>query len=517
MSSISRKHLAPTDLGLTPQAIRCRLSGAPGSGPLAPARGVWAAPEEGWAAGLHFSTLALLAMLLLLPAGWLAAEPADDETEKTTQEAEAHDDSQDAGHGKGHDEGHGKGHSSRLSDVPIPLATLPQRPKPLVELGEPFLGTGTLKTGFELPTGAVWQPSLLLFGNLRLAAQSFEPDDGLGRISELVARLDLFANLQLSGSERLVVGIRATDDGGQFTSYFFEHPDPNLDGEFRDNLDADLEVLFFEGDFGEIFPNLDRDDFGSLDLGFSVGRQQMLFQEGLLINDTIDGIGLTRNTLLPGKSSNFRLTAFYGWGNLDSSLGAERDGELYALLTSTDRHKSTLDADIAYLRTDDGGGDLVAGGLSAVQRLGRMNSSFRLLASRAVDEETALAGDGFLLFNELSWVPPPPPTTWCISTASGRSIVIHLWPAAWVGPAAVPWGGPGSTSPRSISAASTLRCRAGPSTWRGAPSATNVSSTTPANSSSSKSASALAPTAVRSTPRPPPCATNRPTAGAWFW
>lgn len=352
---------------------------------------------------MKFYAFLFAALLLSTP---VLAEPTSSGGESAPEETHGHDGSheaeQDAAPGKGHGKGHG---SSRLSDVAIPLADLPDRPKPLVELGEPFLGTGTLKPGIELPTGAVWQPSLLLFGNLRLAAQSFEPDDGLGRISEVAARLDLFANLQLSGSERLVVGIRATDGGGQFTSYFLEHPDPDLDGKFRDTLDADLEVLFFEGDFGEIFPDLDRDDFGSLDIGFSVGRQQMLFQEGLLINDTIDGIGLTRNTLLPGNSSNFRLTAFYGWGNLDSSFGAERDGELFALLSSTDLRKSTLDVDVAYLSTDDGSGDLVAGGLSAVQRLGRTNSSFRLLASRTVDEETALAGDGFLLFNELSWVP----------------------------------------------------------------------------------------------------------------
>ena len=72
-------------------------------------------------------------------------------------------------HGK-----HGK-HSSRLSDEEIPLQTegFPERPKPLLELGEPFLGTGTLNPGYQLPTGAVWQPSLLVFGTYRTALQTF--------------------------------------------------------------------------------------------------------------------------------------------------------------------------------------------------------------------------------------------------------------------------------------------------------------------------------------------------------
>ncbi|MEM7356122.1 MAG: hypothetical protein AAF657_35225, partial [Acidobacteriota bacterium] len=307
-------------------------------------------------------------------------------------------------HGKGH---HGK-HSSRLTDEKIPLQTegFPQRPKPILELGEPFLGTGTLRPGFKLPTGAVWQPSLLAFGTYRTAVQTFEPDaTPSGRITEWTNRLDLFLNLQLSGSERLVVGIRALDDNGRFTGYFFEHPDDDLEGSFEDAFSADLETLYFEGDFGEIFPNLDRDDFGSTDVGFSVGRQPMLFQEGMLINDTIDGVGFTRNTLLPQNTSNFRLTFFYGWDNINVNNAERRSANLYALFSSTDFRSSTVDLDVAYIQTHDGDDDLLAGGVSAVQRLGVTNSAFRILGSVALDEETDASADGVLLFSELSWTP----------------------------------------------------------------------------------------------------------------
>ena len=317
------------------------------------------------------------------------------------EESHRHDDH--GGHGETGDHG---GHGSRLSDEARPLdPNMPQRPRPPIELGEPFLGTGTLNPGLQLPTGAVWQPSLLVFGNWRTAAQTFEADNGSGRTTELATRLDLFLNLSLSGSERLVVGIRALDGGGDFTSYFFESPDPSLDGEFRDVTDADIDTLFFEGDFGEIFPDLDRDDFGSTDVGFSVGRQNLLFQEGLLLNDNIDGVGLTRNTLLPTGTSNFRATFFYGWGEVNTSAFNERDAQLFALLTSTDFLKSTVDADLAYVRATDTSGDLVVGGVSAVQRIGSMNSAFRILGSYAVDEETPFTSDGLLLFSELSWVP----------------------------------------------------------------------------------------------------------------
>ncbi|MEM8933703.1 MAG: hypothetical protein AAGE94_21110 [Acidobacteriota bacterium] len=356
-----------------------------------------------------------LALLLCAPSfaggGSSSGDPHGEE--HTEEHGEEHSEEHSGEHG--HGDGHG-GHSSALSDVPKPLdiGGMPQRPKPLVELGEPFLGTGTLDPGFQLPTGAVWQPSMLVFGTLRTSLQSFEPDSvaaGSGRITELSARLDLFLNLSLSGSERLVAGIRALDGNGRFTSYFIDHPDPALDGEFREEIDADLEVLFFEGDFGEIFPDIDRDDFGTLDYGFSVGRQPLLFQEGLLIDDTIDGIGITRNTLLPGNSPNFRTTFFYGWDNLNTSFGAERDAQIFALLTSTDTPKTTLDIDVAYVDSNDLSGSLVAAGVSAVQRLGGVNTSFRLLGSWATDDpipgvDTSLtAADGYLAFSEVSWVP----------------------------------------------------------------------------------------------------------------
>ncbi len=305
-------------------------------------------------------------------------------------------------------------HSSALSDeyIPLQLEGFPERPKYLLELGNPYLGTGRIKPGIQLPTGAVWQPSLIVFGTLRTAVQSF--DDGGTRFTELAGRLDLFANLQLSGTERLVVGFRNLDREGRFTSYILE-PGPNElafrnafgdDGDrFREEINAEITSLYFEGDFGEIFPKLDAGDFGRSDIGFSIGRQPLNFQDGMLIEDSIDGIGLTRNTLLPEGTSNFRATLFVGVDDIHRGNVINRDGEMIALLTSTDFRRSTVDADLVYVRSDEAAGDLIAGGISAVQRIGTRNTTFRLLASRAVDRETRQGTDGALLFGELSWTP----------------------------------------------------------------------------------------------------------------
>lgn len=357
---------------------------------------------------------AALLALVLLPAAATAQEadePAPEPTAEPTAEPEQREHGEHAGP---------RSHGSRLTAERIPLRVeaVPERPKPLLELGEPFLGSGTLSPGFRLPTGAVWQPSLVVFGTLRTAAQSFE-DDG-GRVSELTARLDLFANLQLSGTERLVIGFRPLDEDGRFTRYTFESDSaPAEEGELDDELDGEVVSLFFEGDFGEIFPHLSRDDFTPTDVGFSVGRQPLLFQEGLLIDDSIDGIGVTRNTLQPNGTSNLRATLFWGWNEVGRAApGGNRDdpdARLLALLTSADLRRSTVDVDVAWVQSEvrDAtfggdpvrvGGDQVAAGISFVQRLGKTNSAFRLLGSWA-DEETASATDGVLLFSELSWTP----------------------------------------------------------------------------------------------------------------
>jgi hypothetical protein len=307
--------------------------------------------------------------------------------------------------GEHHESGHGEegGHSSRLTDERIPLRTdiMPERPKLLLELGNPYLGTGRISPGVELPTGAVWQPTLILFGTLRSAVQTF--DDGSERRTEWANRLDLFGNLQLSGTERLVVGFRNLDRDGRFTSYVFE---PDQDDAFVDELNSDIQALYFEGDFGEIFPGLDREDFGRTDVGFSIGRQPLLFQEGMLINDSIDGVGITRNTLLPKNTANFRITFFAGLDDIDRNALEDEEAKLFAILTSTDMRRSTVDADLAYVTGDALTGDLMTAGVSAVQRIGKLATSFRMLGSFAVDDETPFATDGAVLFSEISWSPP---------------------------------------------------------------------------------------------------------------
>ena len=223
----------------------------------------------------------------------------------------------------------------RLTDEVLPPQgeLVPERPNLLLELGDPLYASGPLREGFEIPTGAVWQPSLLVFGQYRTAVQTF--DSGPSTRTEWANRLDLFANLQLSGTERFFLGLRPLDDNGRFTGYTFE-PDSLEGGRSEFNLRPSH--FFFEGDFGELFPGLDRDDSGALDIGFSVGRQPILLQDGLLVNDRIDSLVVTRNTAFAKNVSNLRVSGLVGWNDLERGNNVQTsDSQIVGLLVEADR------------------------------------------------------------------------------------------------------------------------------------------------------------------------------------
>ena len=303
---------------------------------------------------------------------------------------------------------------SRISDEPAPLRTddVPDRPRPILEIGDGLLGTGPLGKGFELPGGAVWRPSLFVFGTLRSAVQTF--DSGIGpdsRRSEWANRLDLFGQVGLSPTERILVGMRSPDPSdGDYWGCPFEPGGADCQGG-----SPNLRTAFFEGDFGEIFPNLDLEDRRRLDIGFAVGRQMLLFQDGLLLNDEIDAVGITRNNIFIPGTSNTRATFVFGWNEVSrraaSPQGAfanDDDGSamLYGLFFETDTRRSTINVDLAYVDSNPVTGDLFTGGISAAQRFGLVNTTFRLLGSYAVNGQTPESQDGAVPFVELSWTPP---------------------------------------------------------------------------------------------------------------
>lgn len=290
------------------------------------------------------------------------------------------------------------------------LYDLPPRPKLFTELGDGFLDTGQLDAGFEVPIlGAVWQPRLWSYFIYRMAFQSYDnAAPGVERESEWAHRLDLFVNLQLTGTEKAVLGLRPLDNNrpNQFTRYTFQGRNEG----FNDEFNYIPETFFFEGDLGSLFPVFDRRGVIPLDFGFTVGRQPITFQEGILINDTVDALGFIRNNIPVRGLSNFRVSGMWAWNRLDrNDLGRNSDEDMFALFAAADGQYSTFNLDAIYVR-DDGNGDGFYIGASAIQRvaaLDGMSTAFRVNASFALEDEIPgqpgnVVGDGVLLTAEFS-------------------------------------------------------------------------------------------------------------------
>ncbi len=297
------------------------------------------------------------------------------------------------------------------------IRLLPTRPALAIESGNGFLDTGNLDSGFEVPIiGAVWQPRLWAYLINRTAFQTF--DNGISgnpRETEIANRLDIFFNLQLTGTEKILLGLRPVDDNEprEFTRYTFDGRDEG----FNEFFNVGLETLFFEGDLGSLFPVLDKAGLFPLDFGFTVGRQPLVFQEGILINDTIDAVGLIRNNIPFPGTSNFRVSAMWGWNRLDrNDRGRNADRtNMYGLFVAADTQTSTLNLDTIYVDDSDNASGFYIGA-SAIQRMplwGGISTAFRVNASFALEDKIpaevgggSVVGDGVLFTAELSKTVP---------------------------------------------------------------------------------------------------------------
>ena len=312
---------------------------------------------------------------------------------------------------------------SRFSDQCIPLAVVPERPRALLELGQPFLGTGTIGKGFTLPTGAVWQPAFMAFGTIRTAIQGGRLRDG-SELIEAVGRLDLFGNLYLTQTERVVVGFRPLDQDGRFTGVTLKSPDPvGLPEEFSSELNGALQTLFFEGDLGEIFPNLDKEDSSGWEVYFSVGRQPLAFQDGMLLDEnSMDMLGLTRANVRMGGAVSTRITGVFGWGEVnrfgDGINFEDPDATLFGLFSEIDFRSTTLELDAVFVRSETTG-DGIYVALGDTRRFGRFNNTFRIMGSFPAGDETPFNRQGVLIHNQFSWTPHHNHNFWYVSGFAG--------------------------------------------------------------------------------------------------
>jgi hypothetical protein len=199
---------------------------------------------------------------------------------------------------------------SRYSEEPLAMRTdlVPERPKPALELLQDYQREGRLGYEAQLPTGMVISPFFALYGTYRTGIQVNDkngPDQGL---VEWVHKIDALANLTLSGTERILIGT------SNKARKIYQPEDDTAN-----QLDVDITTAFFEFDLTEVLAKLDWEGTKPLDYGVTVGRQRVFIDDGFLIDDSMESIVVTQNTIhIPG-TSYARVAALYAWDDIDRS------------------------------------------------------------------------------------------------------------------------------------------------------------------------------------------------------
>ncbi|MDX1735163.1 MAG: hypothetical protein R3228_12390 [Halioglobus sp.] len=299
---------------------------------------------------------------------------------------------------------------SALSDQPRPMQidSVPERVRPILEIGDTFLGAGNISPGITLPTGAVWQPNLIVWGELRTSIDYIDLEydaSGDDESSAWAYRADLYGQLSLSQTDRIVVGVRNFSDDsvaeeGGFPGRIFDPDSTSNEGEF------DVSLAFMELNLAELFPRVRTSgQRRALDLDLAFGRQLVFAQEGMIANDFMDSVALSRNNIsIPGGNTT-RVSLFYAWNEVNRVNNQEDDdAQFFGLFTETDFPKSTVSLDIVGIEGDDTE-DGIWLGLSAVQRIGKINTAFRLVHSEPLDDDGPFTTDGTLLVSEVNWQP----------------------------------------------------------------------------------------------------------------
>ena len=307
---------------------------------------------------------------------------------------------------------------SRLSEKPKPLlkehTQLPERNPPIYEWNLPFLGPGNIISGFKSPTGAVWQPAFWVFGSFQSSAGVI--NDGINPTREYASvRADITGNLQLTPTERIVIGFTPLSQGGNLGTGLL-----HVDGQgtnFVNALNPNIQTLFFEGDTRQLFPGIDSNDRNGLDFGFAIGKQWISFEDGVMINDNIQALGITKDTIqIPGiATQDMRITGLFGWADIRrNDTFPDASAYLLGIFTETDFRKSTVDIDFSYVGSNNPkdpfgvqrGGSGVFFGTSATQRFGALNTTFRINTSTALDGTGTAVDNGALFLAEFSRTMP---------------------------------------------------------------------------------------------------------------
>ena len=231
-------------------------------------------------------------------------------------------------------------HAVDPSDTSVSMPTAEEhsgQDKPLVENNVGIDEDGPPSPGGERSTGAAWQPSLLFHGSQRIALLAIDGDRRTRRAgdrSELKTRMDLFADIRLSETERIHAHLRPLDKKGRYAGTTYA-PSTARSG-WETEWDSDFEALFFEGDLGEMLRLLGLQDRESEDIDFAAGRLPVKFQNGYLVRDDMTAIRFAQTGVRTDEASGIRLTGLWAFDDINKPTGRADNRDVHALILSAE-------------------------------------------------------------------------------------------------------------------------------------------------------------------------------------
>ncbi len=225
--------------------------------------------------------------------------------------------------------------------------------RPWVEWWRPFYSGGIYDPAIPVFTDVnPLTPHFLVYGDYR-AAVGVHENQGQP-VRSIANRLNLDFDLRLTGTERIHWFMGPLDHNNRFTRIDFSD---TSDIQFEEELDAQFETLFFEGDLGAMTGGWTGVD-APFDLPFTFGKVPLVYQNGIWMEDAINGIAIA----FPWKHSqalnwsNFDATFFVGFDQVTSPAFANnnRAAQVFGTAWFVEAYDGYIEADYAYLDDQKG-------------------------------------------------------------------------------------------------------------------------------------------------------------------
>ena len=287
--------------------------------------------------------------------------------------------------------------------------TLNANQRPLLELGKPWYQLGQISPGSSLlGFHNNINPQFLIFGDFRQAIASNRTG---GDTSSLMAwELNTIWNLFITSTERVVWGVSPFDNGAANTRWDFDNDRVEIETDF------DFDFGYLEGDLGAITGGFTGETL-PFDAPFAIGLTPILIQNGVWLNDAVEGLFFTipaRNSAKLGIS-NMDISFGYIWDEINSNAfaGDKNAAKAYLIYTFIEALNGYLEIDYAFLEDrnfiDRSYHNI---GLAYSRRFGNFIShSTRVIANAGQEVSSgSQTADGVLLLSENSLITSNPYT-----------------------------------------------------------------------------------------------------------